>query len=185
MWGRISWGEMKLRIRRREKGRKVVSWIVMGAILLTTCALMGRPIPVQPIAFSHKTHAGTYGLACLYCHAYADRSIVAGVPPVQTCFGCHKIISGYDRPEIQPAIAKIVDYWRRQEPIPWIKVYDLPDFVYFSHKRHVKKGMACQNCHGQVQEMDQVRRVASLEMGWCLDCHRRRGVERDCALCHK
>ncbi|MBI2877192.1 MAG: cytochrome c3 family protein [Candidatus Tectomicrobia bacterium] len=155
--------------------------MALGMILLATCTLRRQAAaPIQPIAFSHKTHAGTYGIPCLYCHVYARRSTVAGVPSVQACFNCHKVI-GLDQPEV----LKVLNHWNKKEPIPWIKVHDLPDFVYFSHKRHVLKGVVCQTCHGTVQRMERVRRVSSLEMGWCVDCHIERGASRDCPVCHK
>lgn len=164
----------------RKRWLKIGGFTAMGMVLLAPFALLRKAPPTQPIAFSHKIHAGDYGIPCLYCHIYAKRSIVAGVPSVQTCFNCHKII-GLDKPEI----LKILDYWGKKEPIPWVKVYDLPDFVYFSHKRHVRKGIVCQTCHGAVQGMERIRRVSSLEMGWCLECHNQNGVSRDCAVCHK
>lgn len=138
--------------------------------------------PAQPIAFSHRVHAGDNGIPCLYCHNYAGRSTVAGVPPVQRCVGCHVIIKR-DAPEI----IKLTDYWNRKTPIPWVKVHNLPDFVYFSHKRHVRAGVECSVCHGDVAGMDVVTRVVTLKMGWCLDCHRQRAVKAgsDCWTCHK
>lgn len=136
--------------------------------------------PEQPINFSHKIHAGENKIPCQYCHLYARRSIVAGVPSVQTCWNCHKLISK-DMPEIQ----KIAEYWKRKEPIPWIKVYDLPDFVHFSHKRHIAKEIRCQHCHGDIETMDRVERIAFLNMGFCVKCHRENGAEDDCWTCHK
>ena len=102
----------------------------------------------QPIEYSHKLHAGTLEIACEYCHSGARRSIHAGVPETATCMNCHKSISTKDRPEL----VKLVEYYNSGEPIPWKKVHDLPDFVYFSHKRHVRGGVACQECHGEVQD---------------------------------
>ena len=138
--------------------------------------------PVQPINFSHRIHAGDNKIPCLYCHVFAERSRVSGVPNVQRCMGCHKIIKT-DSPEIQ----KVAGYWDRQEPIPWVKVHNLPDHVYFPHKRHVRAGVQCQNCHGDIAAMDRVERVSSLKMGWCLSCHTQREVKngRDCWTCHK
>ncbi|MFQ5736758.1 MAG: cytochrome c3 family protein [Thermodesulfobacteriota bacterium] len=138
--------------------------------------------PVQPINFSHKIHAGDNKVPCLYCHVFAERSRVSGVPNVQRCMGCHKIIKT-DSPEIQ----KVAAYWDNKEPIPWIKVHNLPDHVYFPHKRHVRAGVQCTNCHGDIASMPRVKRVSSLKMGWCLGCHTKRGVKngRDCWTCHK
>ncbi|MBI5492447.1 MAG: cytochrome c3 family protein [Deltaproteobacteria bacterium] len=138
--------------------------------------------PVQPINFSHKIHAGVNKIPCQYCHIYAERSRVSGVPNVQRCMGCHKIIKT-DSPEIQ----KVTAYWEKKEPIPWTKVHNLPDYVYFPHKRHVRAGVECTNCHGDVPNMDRITKVSSLQMGWCLTCHTQRNVKngRDCWTCHK
>jgi hypothetical protein len=151
----------------------------------------------QPIAYSHKLHAGELGIDCEYCHSGARRSIHAGVPETRTCMNCHANIKSEGREELE----KLIDFWEKGEPIPWKKVHDLPDFVYFSHKRHVRGGVACQECHGEVQKnMTVAKRVNTLEMGWCLDCHRdhpkvdetyganaqlRRAELKDCLTCHK
>lgn len=138
--------------------------------------------PDQPIAFSHRIHAGENEIPCLYCHTSARRSISAGVPSVNKCVSCHQIVV----PE-RPQIRKVMNYWDTKEPIPWVKVHDLPDFVYFPHKRHVQAGLECQACHGPVETMDKITRIAPLKMGWCLDCHTKEHVEhgRDCLTCHK
>ncbi|QGX41128.1 cytochrome c3 family protein [Permianibacter aggregans] len=138
--------------------------------------------PAQPIAFSHKIHAGDHQIPCLHCHLYAEDSKVAGVPPVAKCMGCHSNIAT-DR----PLIVALNDYWEKQEPIPWVKVHDLPDFVHFSHKRHVRAGLACNTCHGEVEQMEVLRRVSNLQMGWCIQCHQQNAVRfgTDCMTCHK
>ena len=137
--------------------------------------------PAQPIEFSHKIHAGDNSIPCLYCHSQAERSRVAGVPNVKRCMGCHNIIKT-DAPEI----IKLAAYWEKKEPIPWIKVHNLPDHVYFPHKRHIKAGLECKMCHGDVAGMSRVTRIAPLKMGWCLKCHTQRNVKngRDCWTCH-
>lgn len=138
--------------------------------------------PEQPINFSHKIHAGEFEIPCMYCHVQARRSISAGVPSVSKCVGCHSQVAT-ERPQIR----KLMAYWENKEPIPWIKVHDLPDFVHFSHKRHVAAEVKCQTCHGPVESMDVIRKEASLKMGWCLGCHKEREVENglDCWTCHK
>jgi hypothetical protein len=138
--------------------------------------------PEQPIDFSHKIHAGDNAIPCLYCHTQARRSIAAGVPSVNKCVSCHSIVAK-DRPQIR----KVMDYWASHQPIPWIKVHDLPDFVYFPHKRHVQADVACQTCHGPVETMHRVERIAPMKMGWCLNCHKDHAVENglDCWTCHK
>lgn len=135
--------------------------------------------PVQPINFSHKVHAKGGGIPCLYCHVYATKSVVAGVPSVEKCIGCHRSIKK-DSPEIQ----KIYKAWNHKKPIKWVKVYDLPDYIYFPHKRHVKAKVKCQECHGTVENMDRVYKYSSLGMGWCLDCHKKRNGPIDCWECH-
>ena len=105
--------------------------------------------PVQPINFSHKIHAGTNQMDCKYCHYGAANSQWANIPAVSTCMGCHRFVAT-DKPEI----VKLTGYADRGEQIPWVKVHYLPDHVKFNHKRHVRAGFACQECHGPVQEMD-------------------------------
>ena len=141
--------------------------------------------PKQPINFPHNIHAGKLGMNCLYCHYGAEKSPIANIPPVSTCMGCHKI-AVTDRPEIQ----KLTGYFERGEQIPWVEVYRLPDYVKFNHKRHVKAGFACEQCHGPVQQMAVVYQYPPLKMGWCVTCHRQ-NVDRpqnpapmDCLICH-
>ncbi len=138
--------------------------------------------PQQPINFSHKIHAGDNQVPCMYCHVQARRSISAGVPSVSKCVGCHSQVAT-DLPEVR----KLMAFFDNLEPIPWIKVHDLPDFVYFPHKRHVAAEVACQTCHGPVETMQVIRREAPLKMGWCLECHKKNKVENglDCWTCHK
>lgn len=138
--------------------------------------------PEQPIRFSHKIHAGDYEIPCLHCHLQARRSTAAGVPSVNKCMHCHQVIAT-ERPQIR----RLTEYWRNREPIPWVKVHDLPDFVYFSHKRHVSAGVSCQTCHGPVETMHTVSRRAPTQMGQCLACHQQHEVPHglDCWTCHK
>ena len=133
----------------------------------------------QPIAFSHARHVRQAGIDCQFCHAYARRGPVAGIPSVERCVGCHRSILT-ERPEIM----KLLDYWQEETPIPWIRIHDLPDYVRFSHKAHVRSGVDCAACHGDVAHMDVAVQVESLSMGWCLDCHTARGASRDCLVCH-
>ena len=136
--------------------------------------------PAQPIAFSHKVHAAQRGIACAYCHEYVAKSSVAGVPSVELCMGCHRVVSPNER-EVQ----KLANYWNNQEPIPWVRVYRLPDFVYFTHQMHIAADVSCESCHGNVADMERVSKAQPLSMGWCLQCHRSRGAETDCWTCHK
>ncbi|MBI3014335.1 MAG: cytochrome c3 family protein [Candidatus Tectomicrobia bacterium] len=151
--------------------------IVMGLYLLVSSGASG---PVQPIAYSHKLHAGEYQIPCQYCHSSARRSPVAGIPSVERCMGCHKIVAA-DKPEIQ----KLKSYWDRKMPIPWIRVYNQPDFVFFDHEPHVRKGIECQSCHGPIQTMERVYEAVNLNMARCVNCHRQNQVSVDCLICHR
>ncbi|RMD96986.1 MAG: hypothetical protein D6812_16070, partial [Deltaproteobacteria bacterium] len=158
--------------------------------------------PQQPIAFSHALHAGEMEISCLYCHSGAERGPVAGVPAVGVCMNCHRIVDrrrGQEHPS--PEIAKIRAAWESRKsdtpkPIRWVRVHQLPAFVTFTHEAHVRNGITCQECHGPVQEMERIRQVSDLTMGWCVNCHRKEGVEvpthwlrsqasTDCNICHQ
>jgi hypothetical protein len=121
----------------------------------------------QPIPFSHKHHVQGLGLQCQYCHTTVEVSSYAGIPPTKTCINCHsQIWTNADL--LQP----VRDSWATGQSIQWIRVHDLPDFVYFNHSIHVNKGIGCASCHGRVDEMPLMYMENSLQMEWCLDCHR-------------
>lgn len=133
--------------------------------------------PVQPIDFPHPVHVQTLGMNCLYCHYSANKSPDPGMPAVGTCMGCHTII-GPQRPALEgkPArtsegIRKLQEFAAKKQPIPWIRIHKLPEYVHFPHMRHVSAGVTCQSCHGQIQKMERVSQFASLNMGWCVNCH--------------
>ncbi|MFH1765535.1 MAG: cytochrome c3 family protein [Gemmatimonadota bacterium] len=140
---------------------------------------------VHPIAFPHNTHAGKFRIDCQYCHFSAERSVDAGMPPVSSCMGCHIIIQGRNRPE---EVQKLRDFWDRGEPIPWVRIYKVPDHVKFPHMRHVAKdagALECQECHGPVEEIEVMEEVEQpLKMGWCVQCHRDNDASVDCTVCH-
>jgi hypothetical protein len=121
----------------------------------------------QPVPFSHAHHVGGMGIECRYCHTSVDRSAFAGIPPTKTCMNCHSQIWSQS-PTLEPVRAS----FRNETSIPWVRVHDLPDFVYFNHSVHVNKGVGCSTCHGRVDQMPLVWQVQSLQMEWCLDCHR-------------
>jgi hypothetical protein len=121
----------------------------------------------QPVQFSHKHHAGELGIDCRYCHTAVEVSARAGIPPTATCMNCHAQI-WVDAPFLEPVRAS----YRTDESIRWVKVYDLPDFVHFNHSAHVSRGIGCASCHGRVDHMNQIWQASSLQMEWCLDCHR-------------
>jgi hypothetical protein len=148
--------------------------LVIGAVVLSAysgaSSSQGNQ-PTQPINFPHPRHAGAVkdgglGLNCLYCHNTANKSQDVGMPAVNTCMGCHTIILP-QRPEIQ----KLAKYAADKRPIPWVRIHKVPEYVHFPHVRHVNAGVTCQTCHGQVQKMAQVYQYASLNMGWCINCH--------------
>ena len=135
--------------------------------------------PKQPVAFSHKLHAGVRKIPCLYCHSNAERSRHATVPAMNVCMNCHTV-ARTERPEIQ----KITALYNENKPVEWVRVHRVPDYVYFSHRWHVAKGIACQTCHGQVQNMEVIQQVATLKMGFCISCHRQNGASQECNTCH-
>jgi hypothetical protein len=128
--------------------------------------------PAQPIAFSHKLHAGDSQIPCLYCHGGARTSRHAGIPALNVCMNCHSILA---RQTVE--IEKVKEAVQRGHAIGWVKVHNLPDFVYFNHSQHVTGGVTCASCHGPVETMARIRQDAPLTMGWCLDCHKKRGPE--------
>jgi menaquinone reductase, multiheme cytochrome c subunit len=123
--------------------------------------------PIQPVAYSHLQHAGMLGIDCRYCHTDVDKGPHANIPPTQTCMNCHASI----KPD-SDLLAPVRQSWETGTPVPWVRVHDLPDYVYFDHSAHVNRGVGCASCHGRVDQMDVVHQVEPLSMAWCLDCHR-------------
>jgi hypothetical protein len=147
--------------------------------------------PDQPIAFSHKLHAGTMQIDCRYCHTAVASSPHATVPAVQICMNCHTV-ARKNRPEI----IKLTRYYEEGTPILWKRVHRVPDYAYFNHSVHVNKGIDCANCHGAVANMDVITQVNQFTMAACLDCHRNaperfpalQGIKKgpeNCAACHR
>ena len=132
--------------------------------------------PKQPIAFSHKVHAGQYEIECIYCHTGAAKGRSANIPSPNICMNCHtQIRKGTITGESE--IAKIVAAYETNTPIEWVRIHNLPDLAYFNHSQHVNvAGVECQTCHGPIEEMDVVRQYSLLTMGWCIDCHRKTDV---------
>ncbi|MCG3148286.1 MAG: Menaquinone reductase, multiheme cytochrome c subunit [Verrucomicrobiae bacterium] len=199
--------------------KQILTYILLAGIALTlTIMVVGADRfrlpgnqqdyePDQPIAYSHRLHAGELGIDCQYCHTGAERSRYAGVPAASTCLNCHKFITatwGAVQEEdkraaaekrapqkiTSPEIAKLY----AEKPIVWNRIHNLPDFAYFDHRPHVYAGVKCQTCHGPVETMDKVRQFSPLTMGWCVNCHRQAnqtGVAGkavhapiDCTTCH-
>jgi hypothetical protein len=156
--------------------------------------------PAQPIAFSHRLHAGEMQVACLYCHADAETSRHAGIPAASVCMNCHRFVTATPeaiglederarkenrspRRIVSPELLKVydalaldadlqVDRTRQAIPIVWTKVHNVPDFVYFDHRAHLTAGVPCRKCHGPIETMERMRQVETLGMGWCVNCHR-------------
>jgi len=139
--------------------------------------------PVQPIAFMHTIHVGIDSIPCAYCHYSANMSEEAGIPAVGTCMGCHRFVQGTSD-AFKTEIQKLMEFAADSQPVPWVRVHSVPSFVQFTHQPHVRAGVTCFECHGDVGAMEQVERVAPLTMGWCVNCHRDRGAPDDCAVCH-
>jgi Cytochrome c7 and related cytochrome c len=139
--------------------------------------------PEQPINFSHIVHVQKNKMDCQYCHWNVSKASYATIPEVELCMGCHKLVKGQD-PASQAEIKKLDEYYAAGKQIPWKKVHVMPNHYKFNHKRHVKGGIACHECHGQVPEMPVVERASSMKMGWCVDCHREKGTSIDCYTCH-
>ena len=147
--------------------------------------------PDQPIPFSHRLHAGTMQIPCLYCHSGATQSRIAGIPAAETCMNCHRVTKLES-----PSIQRLTALYQAGKPVPWQRIHHLPDHVFFDHRPHVNAGIACQTCHGEVQTMDVVAQRMSMRMGNCLGCHRdphaalpagstiRKGAEQ-CGVCHR
>lgn len=126
--------------------------------------------PVQPVEFSHKLHAGDLGLDCRFCHFTAERSTFAALPLTQVCMKCHS--------KVRTDSVKLLQVratYAENKPIQWVRVHNLPDYVYFDHSAHLAAGVGCSTCHGRVNRMQRVEQAESLSMGWCVDCHRNPG----------
>ncbi|MAE45471.1 MAG: hypothetical protein CMJ86_01145 [Planctomycetes bacterium] len=205
----------------------IVCMLLLGALVLaqdTDIRLPGNNQgyePEQPIAFSHRLHAGELNIDCQFCHYGAESSRHAGIPSASVCMNCHKTVTakfdtvlierelaeveGRDpRRIISPELRKLYDAVGLDEnlqptaeggtPIEWVRVHNLPDFVYFDHRVHVARDLACETCHGPVGSMERMRQFADLSMGWCVQCHRdtpaipggpaEDHASTDCAACH-
>ncbi len=148
--------------------------------------------PVQPVAYSHALHAGELAIDCRYCHTGVETTAYATLPPTATCMNCHATIKTESE-----KLALVRDSAATGEPIPWVRIHDLPDFAYFNHAGHIQSGVGCVSCHGRVDRMEVVEQAKALTMGWCLRCHRapdanlrpksEYGVSpsEDCSTCHR
>ncbi|CAL1239414.1 cytochrome c3 family protein [Candidatus Methylocalor cossyra] len=124
-------------------------------------------VPEQPVPFSHQHHTSGLGIDCRYCHSSVERAAFAGLPATEVCMTCHSQLW-----TDAAMLAPVRDSWRTGRPLRWVRVNDLPDFVYFNHAVHLRHGVGCTTCHGPVGEMPLMRQSATLFMAWCLECHR-------------
>ncbi len=162
--------------------------LVIGLLVVIVLAGLGgysyaqlNPGPRQPIPFSHRGHAGLKEFSCYFCHPDADRGPYPGMPPVEKCLLCHKVII----PQFEP-IQRLDRYAREGKGVPWVRVNVVADFVHFNHQIHVlRRGFDCSRCHGDVKHMDRVYQVQKFSMGFCVDCHKQNGGPTDCFVCHR
>ncbi len=153
--------------------------VIVGAILLGTAMTVGVSYyftpkytrvgyqPVQPVAFSHAIHADQLGIDCRYCHNGVEESWFSNIPAASTCMNCHSTVL-----KDSPKLELVRQSYETGEPIPWVQVHKLPDYVYFNHSVHVNRGISCVHCHGEVNKMDEVYHAKPFSMSFCLDCHR-------------
>jgi hypothetical protein len=209
--GRWSFPGAGTPVDRRLGGRVAAGYLSFVAALLVVCApypalaeggvpnavppegtFAGEDVP-QPIEFPHDIHAKINGINCMYCHTYARRSKVAGIPPTSKCMGCHSVIAT-DKPRIK----QLTEYWEKREPPRWLKVHDVPDYVHFTHEKHLKRFVfdnpdlpveqvseVCAFCHGDVKNMTVAKKQKPLTMGFCRSCHEANNGPFDCWKCHK
>lgn len=182
--------------RREARRRRRVLLLAAGALgvgLFATLAHSEAPSSPPPpsaadsvgagvgeVPFDHTIHAGKYGIPCLGCHVYADKTAVAGLPSGRKCMGCHKFVAK-DSPAVQTLAAR----FGAGESLKWNRVFYLPDYIYFSHRMHVRANVACAECHGDVAAMKTVTQDQPFTMGRCISCHEQRSATRDCVGCHK
>jgi len=142
-----------------------IAWL--GALFVRSPYEMGQQTPRnQPVPFSHQHHVGGLGIDCRYCHTTVEKSSFANIPPTHTCMNCHSEMWA-----VAPVLKTVRQSYRTGKSIDWIRVHDLPDFVYFNHAIHVHKGIGCETCHGRVDRMPLTWQANSLTMNWCLNCH--------------
>ena len=156
----------------------LLALVLLAPVLLAPARSAAAP-PEQPIRYSHKVHVTDHKIDCRFCHVYATKSASAGIPSVAKCMMCHRTIAT-DRPEIR----KVAQYWKEKKPIPWNRVTELPEYTYFPHFRMVNAGIPCLTCHPGVDQADIAVQRQEFTMGFCLKCHRSRGVSIDCWTCH-
>ncbi len=181
--------------------KKLLSWLAsplgkIGLLILALIFISGgvwgigqtQTVPAQPIDFPHSLHVGL-GVQCLYCHPGSLKGPVSGLPTQTKCWGCHQQIA---KTKTSPKLAPLVQAVENNQPIQWVPVAQVPDFVQFNHRPHVAAGLNCEDCHGDVSKMTAYENPQVLNMGWCLNCHREKAADNpelltkltDCGTCH-
>jgi hypothetical protein len=138
------------------------------------------PPPEQPIPYSHKKHVGELKLKCNMCHPNKEPGEVMGIPQASTCMTCHATVK-----TDSPAIQKLTEFAKANRQVPWRRVYQVPGYVFFSHKAHLQTGATCETCHGNLAEAEQVFKATDISMGGCMTCHRVKNAPLDCSFCHE
>lgn len=186
-----SWYESKFKPWLEDLNPTIATLVVVGIVAVlgggfyfkfanTEIGVQKGYAPTQPIAFDHSIHAGDYKIDCQFCHSTASFSKQASVPAVNTCMNCHKYVDAKDKynGEVSPEIQKVRDAYNNNTPIKWVRIHNLPDHAYFNHSQHVGAGkVECQTCHGPIETMQKVEQHTSLQMGWCINCHREAKVD--------
>ena len=174
-------GEDRIRPAIWWKGWFLAALLLLGTLLYMYYVFPDQGIgPRQPIYFSHRVHAGVKQINCRFCHPYVERSEHAGLPEVEKCFFCHKYVI-----PMHPQIVKEKEHLDRKIPVPWVRIFFVPDFVKFRHQPHIQWGkIECVRCHGDVASMDRLRPL-NFKMKFCIDCHKEKNAQKDCYLaCH-
>ena len=165
-------------IRKRTHAALAVALLSLALLLAAGHASAADIVP-QPIAYSHKIHVTGYKMNCRFCHSSTNKSQFANLPSVEKCMMCHRSIAT-DHPEVK----KVAQYWKEKKPIPWNKVIDVPNHVYFPHKKMVNAGIPCLTCHPGMDQAGTAVQNLEFGMGFCMDCHRKKKVTIDCWKCH-
>jgi hypothetical protein len=177
---------MTVENEHQTNGERWIIWagviaLLMGTMFYLYVVYPQRDIgPQQPIYFSHRVHAGVKDINCRFCHPFVDRSENAGIPPLEKCFFCHEYII----PQ-HPQIVKEKQHYKDKVPVPWVRIFYVPDYVKFRHQPHINFGkLDCRECHGSVASLDRLKPV-NFEMGFCIGCHKLKNAQIDCWLaCH-
>lgn len=167
---------------------RIAAALALAALSLFAFSLCAQPqskpfvpgAPVrQPLPYSHQQHLA-FGLKCAQCHKNADPGETMGLPATAVCMGCHQSIA-----KDKPAIQSLAKFHEEKRPVPWERIYQIPSYVFFSHREHLKAGATCETCHGSVAERAVLFREKDISMGACMECHRREKAPNDCQLCHE